>query len=276
MGTWALDLATKTLDRSTGFNQLFGLLPGTTFQLSELATLLSADDGPRLMCTIGRCVETQTHLDIDVRIPGPGEQNRWIELRAELQVDNCGTAVRFTGVAMDATRRRREQEEMHRSALLLRAVLENASGLIYAKDRDGRMLIANPPTLELIGRPWEEVRGRTDAELLQDTAQGIAVMANDRRIMIGGQTEVLEERVDSGTEHTRTWLSTKAPLRDESGEIIGLVGISQDITARKAAENQLLELNETLEARVAERQVRSTGTRRCSARRTRDAGAGLR
>jgi PAS domain S-box-containing protein len=144
-------------------------------------------------------------------------------------------------------------EDPHKAVVLLRAVLATAPGLIYAKDLEGRMLIANPPTLELIGKPWAEVRGRTDAEFLDDRAQGAAIMANDRRVMAGGVPEVLEELVGNAETGTRAWLSTKAPLLDDDGAVIGLVGVSQDITGRKQAEQRLVELNETLEERVAER-----------------------
>ncbi len=143
-------------------------------------------------------------------------------------------------------------DDLHKAVVLLRAVLETAPGLIYAKDLEGRMLIANPPTLELIGKPWAEVRGRTDAEFLDDRAQGEMIMANDRRVMSGGVPEVLEELVGNADGATRVWLSTKAPLYD-AGKVIGLVGVSQDITERKLAEKRLVELNETLEERVTER-----------------------
>jgi PAS domain S-box-containing protein len=248
-GTWALDLATKKLEFSSGFRRLLGLERDGPIHLSQLAPVLDPEDWTRLTEAIDHCVETRTDLAIEL----PIRRARWIELRAELLNASDGSALRLTGVALDATQRLKEQEEMHRTALLLRAVLETASGLIYAKDRDGRILIANPPTLELIGRTWEEIQGRTDAEFLKDAAQGLAVMANDRRIMDSGRAEVLEERVGSDGQHVRTFLSTKSPLRNEAGHIIGLVGISQDITARKAAEQSLLDLNETLEARVAER-----------------------
>ena len=244
-GTWELDLATKTLESSVGFHRLFGLAPESPLAFSRLQSLLHTDDWTRLMSAIDLCSLTRTDFEVEVRVPGSGGDMRWIEMRAELRRASEDGTLRLVGVAFDATQR-------HRTALLLRAVLETASGLIYAKDLDGRMLIANPPTLELIGRSWEEVQGRTDMEFLADSAQGSAVMANDRRIIENGLPEVLEERVGSANAPIRTWLSTKAPLRDEAGQIVGLVGISQDITARKLAEQKLLNLNETLEARVAE------------------------
>jgi len=253
IGTWELDFASHALRASCGFKKLFGQPADAPLEFSQLLSLLQPKDCAGFTDAIHRCAAERTDLEFELRLPVEGETLRCIELRAELDLADDGSALRLRGVALDATVRLAEEEARHRTAILLRGVLENASGLIYAKDRSGRMLIANPPTLELIGKTWQEVEGRTDAEFLEDAAQGSAVMANDRRIMDSGQPEVLEERVGSDDGRTRTWLSTKTPLRDDAGEIIGLVGISQDITDRKLAEQKLLDLNETLEARVAER-----------------------
>jgi PAS domain S-box-containing protein len=145
------------------------------------------------------------------------------------------------------------EAELRQTNRLLQAILETSSGLIYAKDRDGRMLIGNDPVLKLIGKPWEEVEGRTDLDFLDDPAQAAAVMATDRRIMTTGQSEEVEELVGSEAGRPRIWLSTKAPMFTAEGEVVGMVGVSQDITARKRAEDALQQLNATLEARVAER-----------------------
>ena len=145
------------------------------------------------------------------------------------------------------------EAELRQTDRLLRSILETASGLVYAKDRLGRMLVGNEPTLALIGKPWTAVKGHTDLEFLDDPAQAEAVMATDQRIMTSGIAEEVEERVGSEGDRPRVWLSTKAPMRDRDGTVVGMVGISQDITARKQAEAELQALNATLEARVAER-----------------------
>jgi PAS domain S-box-containing protein len=145
------------------------------------------------------------------------------------------------------------EAELRQTDRLLRAILETASGLVYAKDRQGRMLLANGPTLALIGKSWAEVEGRTDVEFLDDPAQGEAVMATDERIMTSGLSEEVEEPVGADGGQPRIWLSTKAPMRDGDGAVVGMVGMSQDITARKRAEAELQALNATLEARVAAR-----------------------
>ena len=105
----------------------------------------------------------------------------------------------------------------------------------------------------MIGRPWEEVSGRRDSEFLADSRQGLIIEDTDRRIMAEGATREVEEVVSSPGHEPQIWLSTKSPMRDASGAITGLVGVSIDITQRKRAEEGLQELNVTLEERIAER-----------------------
>jgi PAS domain S-box-containing protein len=142
----------------------------------------------------------------------------------------------------DLSDRRRAQASLRRSTALLRAISDASSDVIYAKDRDGRMIFANPAALALIGRGGEEqVAGHTDAELLEDPEAAAQVMANDRRVMESGVAAEFEERVPlpDGTE--RIWLSRKTPYRDEDGRVVGLLGISRDVTERTRAVASLRE-----------------------------------
>jgi PAS domain S-box-containing protein len=138
-----------------------------------------------------------------------------------------------------------------RTETLLRAILEAAPALIYAKDREGRMLVANPPTLELVGKPWTEIAGRTDMEFLSNPAEGAAIMENDRRLMTQGVGECLDEQV--GLDETggpRIWSSCKAPMFDGSGAVAGLVGVSIEITERRRVEARLRQQTLDLEPRA--------------------------
>lgn len=149
-------------------------------------------------------------------------------------------------------------EELQRTIGLLRTIIEATPSPIYAKDCGGRMLVANTAALELIGKPWAEVQGRTDREFLGDPAQSDAIIANDQQVMASGKTYKVEEWVGTGNAPARLFLSTKSPLRDQTGAIIGVFGISVDITDRKKAEAAAIEsearsrsLNEALEQEIA-------------------------
>jgi PAS domain S-box-containing protein len=148
--------------------------------------------------------------------------------RDELTQDVCERDRQLAGLS----------QESERSAALLDAIITSTPEPIYAKDRAGRFLLANGSALALLGKTWADVQGRTDADMLDDQEQAAMLAANDQRIMQSGETETIEEVVGGRNGHSRVWLSTKTPLRATDGEIIGLVGVSLEITERKRDENR--------------------------------------
>jgi two-component system cell cycle sensor histidine kinase/response regulator CckA len=128
---------------------------------------------------------------------------------------------------------------------LLRTVIDNLPFSIYAKDLEGRKTLANRSDLERMGLATEEqALGRTDFDLYpHDRAAEYA--DTDQRVLRTGSPILNEEREHVSPAGRREWrLGTRVPLTDGAGKIIGLVGISQDITARKLAEEALHESEE--------------------------------
>lgn len=152
----------------------------------------------------------------------------------------------------DVTARELANEAARKSTEILEGFVRAVPGVVYAKDRQGRLLIANQGTMDLIGKPLPAVIGKTDAEFLDDPAQAAAIMATDARIMASGIGEQVEEAVDLADGEWAVWLSTKEPLRNEAGEVVGLIGSSVDITARKRIEAELAEALEQKEALLYE------------------------
>ncbi|HSP34739.1 MAG TPA: PAS domain S-box protein [Thermoanaerobaculia bacterium] len=141
---------------------------------------------------------------------------------------------------------RKQDDDLRESTALLCAISDTSADRIFAKDREGRMRFVNPATLALIGKSLAEVLGRTDAEFRADADVARQLMANDRAIIERGEPAEIEEIVPlpDGTE--RIWSSRKLPYRDDRGEVIGLLGISRDITERKNAEVELCAAHESL------------------------------
>lgn len=121
--------------------------------------------------------------------------------------------------------------------LVLETLLESTGDFIYMKDRDGRYVFVNPAAAKSVGKSVEEIIGKDDRALFpREHARHI--MEKDRQIMASGVSEVFEEtRASAG--RVRHLHSSKNVCRDSSGAVIGIVGISRDITEIKRAEEAL-------------------------------------
>ncbi|HKF22056.1 MAG TPA: PAS domain-containing protein [Candidatus Angelobacter sp.] len=126
---------------------------------------------------------------------------------------------------------------LHRSNNLLRSVIEGTSEAIYLKDADGRYVLMNHAGARFVGRAPEEIMGKTARELFLP-AEAEAVFKMDRDVMESGKVTTTELVLTAG-EKTRTYLTTKNPYRDSKGQVVGVLGVSLDITERRAIEEQL-------------------------------------
>jgi diguanylate cyclase (GGDEF)-like protein/PAS domain S-box-containing protein len=135
----------------------------------------------------------------------------------------------FAGQPGEAVRTPRDPE-------VLRALSE-LQDAVYVRDLEGRYLMANAAAAAAVGRTPDEIVGRTDAELLGGE-EGEAIRSADQEVISRGVSQSFEEAIVVGGE-LRTFMSTKAPLRDATGDVVGVVGVSTDISSRKEAEDDL-------------------------------------
>src|ERR1700759_1159148 len=105
------------------------------------------------------------------------------------------------------------------------------------KDRNGRYGFAISSAARSVGKTVTEIIGKDDRDLFP-LESALAIMEKDRQIMASGISEVFEE-TRSAIGRTRHLHSSKNVCRDASGAVIGMVGISRDITERKQVEDVL-------------------------------------
>jgi diguanylate cyclase (GGDEF)-like protein/PAS domain S-box-containing protein len=122
---------------------------------------------------------------------------------------------------------------------LLRAMIDQVPDYLFVKDVDSRFVVANRAVAADLGRTPEDLIGKTDFDLhSHEFAEGF--FADEQRVIHSAEPAIALEESIMTTEGRRKWLSTsKVPLRDESGTIIGIVGICRDVTERKLAEDQI-------------------------------------
>ncbi|SCK11418.1 diguanylate cyclase [Vogesella sp. LIG4] len=138
-------------------------------------------------------------------------------------------------------------QDLLREVLSLREVLNNVGAHIYTKDTAGNYTYANNMVCELFGGQLADVVGKDDSHFF-DLAVSDQLRLNDRRVLEHGETLASEElNIIKASGETRIYWTVKAPVRDEQGDIIGMCGISTDITERKRLEGELREQRQLLD-----------------------------
>ncbi|MCK4624242.1 MAG: PAS domain S-box protein, partial [Phycisphaerae bacterium] len=157
---------------------------------------------------------------------------------ANIYSEDAETLVATVAQGQDITERKRAEEYLRKSEERFRAIFETAQDSIFIKDRELRYVQVNPAMEGLFDLPESELVGKTDAELFGEEA-GRHVAEMDSRVLAGEIIEEEDTKPVCGSPHT--FHVVKVPMRDSSGEIIGLCGIARDVTARKQAEESLQE-----------------------------------
>jgi len=255
VGTWVWDVPANHVIGDTRFAVSFGITEQQAAEglpLERVTTSIHPDDRDRVEAEIFTALGRGGAFESEYRVMQREGDYRWFQANGRVEYDSEGQPSRFLGVLLDIQTRRSAEAERDRITALLRTFTAAVPGVVYAKDLEGRMLVANRGTTELIGKPPEFYIGKTDLEYLADKEQARVIMATDQRIMQAGVEEQVEEHVRLADGSAAVWLSVKSPLRNEAGEVIGLIGSSIDVTARKQAEAAVQELNQTLEQRIRE------------------------
>ena len=164
------------------------------------------------------------------------EQRLILLLIEDLTVENLLIKKHRDELIQESTERRQAEQSLRESEQRFRAIFEGAEDYIFLKDRSLRYTHVNPavekllgvPTSEIIGRRYEDLFGKEISEQIRET---------DSRVLDGATIEGEQTRTIHGI--PRIFLYTKSPLRDDSGEVIGILDISRDITERKRARSLL-------------------------------------
>ena len=147
-----------------------------------------------------------------------------------------------------------------RSHELLASVIDAMDDAVFAKDLEGHYILVNRATCGVMGKSRRELLG-LDSRALFPAMQGEALMQEAMLVMSEKRaltTEEIYPAADGSSQ--RTFQVTKGPLSQADGQVFGLFGIARDVTVQKqmlerlrASEENLLQLNQDLETKVAER-----------------------
>jgi PAS domain S-box-containing protein len=157
---------------------------------------------------------------------------REVALSARMLFDENGKFNGVSGIIRDITDRKKSEKEIIRHQALLSSLLNSIPDLIFYKDSSGVYLGANQSFLNYIGKKNEEIIGKNDYELFEKSRADIFDRSDKESII--SQKPVSFAEWTNYTDGNRVYLETlKTPYWDSNGNLLGILGISRDLTEHK-------------------------------------------
>ena len=184
----------------------------------------------------------------EMRFRRKGGDSVWLIANFTLaDEDSAGGGV-VEGTLIDITERKRAEEELYGSRQMLQSILDAIPQRVFWKDQSCTYLGCNQAfALDAGLKTPAEIIGKTDFELAW-TGMAEVYRADDKAMMEQGSAKLNFEERQTRPDGSRLWLqTTKLPMRDREGKVTGVIGTYEDITARKHAENELRQMQFSLE-----------------------------
>jgi phosphoserine phosphatase RsbU/P len=233
------------MDWDERMHALFGLAPSTFGgRYEQFLEMIHAENRQQVAREFAEALERRAEYDGEFRVVWPTDGSvRTLRARSKVYCDKQGKPVRVTGVSWDVSERSQMENALARERFLLKTLMDNLPDHIYFKDRESRFIAVNRAVAALFGlEDLAEVLGKTDADLFAPEHAQTA-LRDEQEILRTGQPLVNMEEKETWPDGHETWVSTtKLPLRDPNGHIIGTFGLSRDITEKKRAEGKLTAL----------------------------------
>jgi PAS domain S-box-containing protein len=170
-----------------------------------------------------------------------------IYLTTSLLKDQAGRVIGFMGTAQDVTERKQFMEDQQRQQTELKVLFNLIPAMIWFKDAKNRILRLNKRAAELAGKSVEEIEGKSTVAIHPEEAAKF--YADDLEVIRSGLPKLGIVEAMRNPEGRQLWVQTdKVPYCDQTGNAIGIVVVSQDITERKLAEARMTMLAHAVES----------------------------
>jgi PAS domain S-box-containing protein len=268
-GAWEWDLRTNLNIWSEELWKLYGLEPYSCEpSYAAWREVVHPDDRPMAERTVQESASKGIDLNVEFRVRDRDGAERWLLARGRAIRDADGQVVRFIGIVVDITERKRTEEALRRSHDELERRVEERTAELSAASAYHRSLIeasldplvtialagtitdVNNATEEVTGRPRRELIGTDFCDYFTDREKA---EQGYQQAFREGSVQDYELEILHRDGHTTPVLYNASVYRHKEGAVAGVFAAARDITGRKRAEQEVLRLNQDLERRVAER-----------------------
>jgi PAS domain S-box-containing protein len=203
-----------------------------------IAQVLPADAANICMAALREAHELAYSIGRQYRLDLDGDEH-WFELSVVRKTPRQSTAPRFSLLSRDISQRKCMEAALEKERATLRAFFRTLPQLAWMKDTEGRFVLCNPGVEQFFGASEEQILGKTDFDFVDTELAGF-FQQMDMQVRALDTPQVNEEWITYANSGQRTLLeTTKLAVRDDAGEVIGVIGVGHDITERRLTEDAL-------------------------------------
>lgn len=176
----------------------------------------------------------------------------WVDITTNIMRDNQNNPLYLISTILDITESKRIVQELKNNEAQLHTLVQTIPDLIWLKDKDGIYLACNWIFERFFGAKEHEIVGKTDFDFIEKDIADF-FRENDKIAMAAGGPKTNEEWVTFADDGHKALLeTTKTPMLDSNGNLIGVLGIARDITAKNRAEQEHFRLLNIIEQSINE------------------------
>ncbi len=215
-------------------------------------SIFESDTTVRNHYTLIKREGNQIIAEVDLVMPGDRAVTLWGKVST--LYDENGERIGAIESIRDITERKMADTALRENERFLDTIIENIPDMIFVKDSANLLYVRlNKAGEELLGYSLNELRGKSDYDFFPENEADFFTRRDREVLRDNLMLDIPEEEIQTKNKGKRILHTKKIPIRDENGSPRYLLGISEDITGRKRAEDELSALYRDLEKRVGER-----------------------
>ena len=261
MAWWEMDIVTGNVTFAKRKVEMLGFSPENFTHYSDFTTLVHPQDYERIMNAMrGHFEGVFDHYEVEYRIMTKSGEYIWFyDYGSVVKKDSNGAPLICTGFVYDITDKKRAEERLLKSENMLQMVLDNFPGVVFWKDRQSNYLGCNQSFATGAGLKYpSEIVGKTDLEMPWTSTETNNYLKDDMAVMECAKARLHIIELFRQFDGQVKWIDTsKLPLRDSNNQVIGVIGVSNDISTLKLAEQELINTNNELAFQNEEKEKRA-------------------